>query len=776
MKLSIAWIFDHIDADWHKQDIPKLVDLFNQKTAEVEAFYKISIDLDNLFLGHIKSVAQETVQCELPELKQTVELPKRDDLAQGAWYMLKRTGTQWRWAVGKDFHNDKVAELPAVSCEEALCAGGWKTYVDTDDYILEVDNKSITHRPDLWSHRGFAREVAILLDLPFKPLGDIVAELPLHQFDQESKATDEQPFAIRIHQPHLIKRFAVAYFDKIENKASLPWMLSRLCRVESKPIDALVDITNYVMFDIGQPLHAFDAQQLEHAALEPRLAQAQETLALLDDDTIELTVDDIVITDGNKPIALGGIMGGKETAVSLQTHKVVLESANFDATTIRRSAARHKKRTESAARFEKTLDPNRNIVGIQRFVKLLHQIGIPYHASAITSVGPEMQAVTITITHEYVQEHLGAELDTKTIIAILQALGCTVETKQVDEQLSYQVTVPTMRSTKDIKIKEDLLEEIGRLYGYTNIPFVLPRKETRPSDLTRLNRQRHIKRLLSFGFQMREVKNYAFYNESFLHELGWHPHGTVSIENPVSEQYKQLVTSLVPALLGNVQENHVEHDQLRFFEWGRVWSKDDKSIYERSACAGVFYNKKEPISFYEIKSYMEHLFAMIRLPITWHKVDEPQEAWFAPYQSAYIKHEDKLLGTVGVIDVGFTHHLFTGHAAAFSLNGTLLDELASKPIAYHAVSKYPAIDRDISMMISSVVAVDQVKQKIAACSPLITQVSLIDHFEKPEWEHKKSLAFRFVMQDQQKTLTHQEADAISALVAQAVISLGAQIR
>ena len=173
---------------------------------------------------------------------------------------------------------------------------------------------------------------------------------------------------------------------------------------------------------------------------------------------------------------------------------------------------------------------------------------------------------------------------------------------------------------------------------------------------------------------------------------------------------------------------------------------------------------------------MKHLFAMIRLSVTWHKVNEPEEVWFAPYQSAYIKHEDKLIGTVGVVDVGFTHQLFAGHTTAFSLNGTLLDEWEAKPIAYHALSKYPAIDRDISMMIASVVTVDQIKQKIASCSPLITQVSLIDHFEKPEWEDKKSLAFRFVIQNANKTLTHQEADAISAAVSEAVQSLGAQIR
>lgn len=776
MKISIAWIFDHINANWRDHDVTQLVNLFNQKTAEIEAFYPIKIDIEQLFLGKVISVAQETVELHIQETDQVIELPKRENIQVDQLFLVKCKGQEWRWAVGKDFRYEKGDTLPALYVDQKDIAGGWKREIEVDDYILEVDNKSITHRPDLWSHYGFAREVAILLDLPLKDMSHMLLEVPIKTYVAESKADADQPYAVRIGEPALIKRFAIAYFSAIENRPSLPWMLSRLCRIDAKPIDALVDMTNYVMFDIGQPLHAFDAQKIETKVIEPRLAKQGEIIALLDGDTVELASQDIVVTDGVQPIALAGIMGGRDTAISSNTHTVLLEAANFDATTIRLSTTRHKKRTESSARFEKTVDPNQNIIGIERFLKLLQNAQIPYSASAIVSAGPATQPLDIVIEHNYMQERLGVEIDSNKVVAIFNALGCTVKLNRSADDISYVVTVPTVRSTKDIKIKEDLLEEIGRLYGYTNVPFLLPRKETKPSDLHRLYRQRDIKQLLSFGFAMHEVKNYAFFNESFLQALQWRPEDTVSIESPISEQYQTLATSLVPGLLANVHENHAEHDKLNFFEWARSWHKNGSEIIERSELAGIFYNKKEAISFYDIKAKMQHLFNMIHLPVEWHKLNEPLDPWFAPYQTAHIKHGDTVIGTIGIVDVGFIHHLITGHMGLFVIDGTFLNEFKEVQKVFHPIVKYPAVDRDISMMISRQITVKQITDCIAACSSLITDVRLVDFFEKPEWGDQRSVAFRFVMQDDKKTLTHQEVDAIGLLVNKAVQTLGAQIR
>jgi phenylalanyl-tRNA synthetase beta chain len=774
MKMSIAWIFDHIDANWRDYDIAQLVTLFNQKTAEIEAFYPIRLDIEHLFLATVVSVAQETVELQIKQTGQTIELPKRDKIKEDDLFIVRGKDSQWRWATCKDFHSSKPDLLPAVSVDQDLVSGEWKKNIDVDDYIIEVDNKSITHRPDLWSHYGFAREVAILLGLPLKSLA--LGSFDVQHYAHASKAQEGLPFVVHIQEPHLIKRYACTYITAIENRPSLLWMTSRLCRIDAKPIDMVVDMTNYVMFDVGQPLHAFDAEKIESDKIESRLAKSGESIALLDGQIIELTNKDIVIADGRSPLALAGIMGGQDSAVSLSTQEILLEAANFDATTVRISGAHHKKRTESSARFEKTLDPNQTVIGIERFLTLLKNAHVAYHVSPIINVGSLTHPLQLIIEHAYIQERLGTSIDSEAIISILELLGCAVKWNGSDEKLSYHVTVPTFRSTKDIKIKEDLLEEIGRLYGYTNIPFVLPRKETKPANLTILQQQRAIKQFLSFGVAMHEVKNYAFFNESFLQLLQWQPERAVTIESPVSEQYKTLATSLVPGLLSNVYENHAEHDKLRFFEWARRWQKTGNEIIERSELAGIFYNKKEMISFYEIKGYMQHLFAMLQLSVTWHKVDNPQAPWFAPYQTAYVKCNDRVVATVGIVDVGFVHHLMPGSMALFVIDGTFLDACKHLVSHFSLISKYPAVERDISMMIPQTVTVEQLSRCIASSNNLIIDVQLIDFFEKPEWKGQRSVAFRFVMQDRTKTLTHQEIDQISLQVNDAVKALGAEIR
>jgi phenylalanyl-tRNA synthetase beta chain len=219
MKMSIAWIFDHIDANWRDYDIAQLVTLFNQKTAEIEAFYPIRLDIEHLFLATVVSVAQETVELQIKQTGQTIELPKRDKIKEDDLFIVRGKDSQWRWATCKDFHSSKPDLLPAVSVDQDLVSGEWKKNIDVDDYIIEVDNKSITHRPDLWSHYGFAREVAILLGLPLKSLA--LGSFDVQHYAHASKAQEGLPFVVHIQEPHLIKRYACTYITAIENRPLL---------------------------------------------------------------------------------------------------------------------------------------------------------------------------------------------------------------------------------------------------------------------------------------------------------------------------------------------------------------------------------------------------------------------------------------------------------------------------------------------------------------------------------------------------------------------------
>ena len=778
MKLSLAWIFDHIDAKQKDIDMSHLMTLFNQKVAEIEGFSTSKIETSSLFLARVERI-DEQIKVSVPELEDSekeIHVPVREGIEQDKWYMIARRKNGYDWAQEADLGGDNHTLLPAFSCDEHDVNGSWKEAIPELDYVIDIDNKSITHRPDMWGHRGFAREIALLLQLPMKSQDKIITPLPIEEFSYEVSATAQQPFSARIVNPDYIDRFAFAYFSQIQNGGSFPWMAARLCRTGFRPIDMIVDMTNYVMCDIGQPMHAFDANKFPAKHFEIRLAHAHEKLTLLDDETIELTEKDIVITDGTKPISLAGVMGGKDTQILLDTTSMVLESAHFDATAVRESAARHKKRTEASARFEKTLDPNQNITAIERFVRLLKDAEVSYRVSGIASMGKKAQEIEVNIAHAYIEKRLGVEISEDQILSILRGLEFHVTSAGSAHNRMYHVQVPTFRCSKDVRIKEDILEEIARSFGYTNIPFVLPHKATKPSSLHAVYTVRRIKELLAFGNAMHEVSNYSFYDEDFLRELRWKPHDPISVQSPVSENWKSLVDSLIPGLLKNVWQNHGEHEQLNFFEWGRTWHKDQEHIIEKKQLAGLLYDQKKMISFYTIQSMVSQIAHMLRLPITWQKVDDPHDPWFAPYQTAHILYGDIVVGTIGIIDVAFTYPILSGHAAAFVIDGDFLINFFGTPVQFVPPSKYPSVQRDISMMVPLAVTVDQIKEAIQASSQQIVQVKLVDMFRKDDWIDTKSLTFNYIMQDTHKTLTSGEADAISASVLKAVESLGAQIR
>lgn len=772
MKISLAWVFDHIDADWKKVDVDYLVSQFNTKTAEIEDFRKISIDLSSFSLGQVKEIHPDALTVESAEWKKSYKLPFRPDAQEGNYYVIKKDGAEIRWAEGQDWQSEKECLIPAVWCDEKLAAGGWKKHVETEDYIFEVDNKSITHRPDMWCHRGFAREIAALLDQPFKPLDELLQHKEIAQFDgMVAQATQKHPFTIEVKGKDGCSRFAGLYIEDVEHKPSLLWMAARLLRVDSKPIDAIVDTTNYVMLDLSQPMHAFDADKIPTKIIMPRFAAKKEKLMLLDGQDIELTSEDFVISDGKRPIALAGIMGGLETAITPQTKSIFLESACFYASTVRRSAVRHKIRTEASMRFEKSLDPNQNTLAIMRFLRLLDEAGVVIKpADEIASVGAPAQSIVVDITHDFIEKRIGTTVTSDFIIETLQRLGFEVK----HDKGAYTITVPTFRATKDIEIKEDIVEEVCRFFGYTAIPFILPNREMKPFSIKSVVRLRAIKEFMAYALQMREVWNYAFFDESFLKKLEWEPSDALMVQNPVSENWQRLAASLIPGLLKNVDDNAADYDQLRFFEWGRCWQ--GKPEQETQRLAGIFFNKKEQVDFYDAKQELIGLFKMLNMSVSWEQIDQPDTPWFAPYQTAHIICNGEHIGTAGKINSLLLHGLTEGDAFIFELNGDFLLKFKSELIRFKAPSKFPSIERDISIMIPLKKTVDHLKTIIAQTDPSITAVELIDTFEKPEWEDKKALTFRFVLQASDRTLSGQEADNVVSAITKRLEKEGAHIR
>ena len=776
MNLSLSWLFDHIDADWQKIDIAALVNLFNKKTAEIEGYTRISLDFSVLAAGRIQKIESQSITVHVPEWKQTITLGERDCMQINQTFIIARSkDNKHRWGMLADFGSQKDGLLPALKMEDSQLEGSWKKALEKDDIILHVDNKSINHRPDMWGHRGVAREFAALLDLPLKPLEPLLQTHSSKEYELKSDSHDKK-FSISIENPEACKRFAGLYLKQIDAAPSIAWMAARLARVDSRAINAIVDATNYVMLDLGQPMHAFDAQKIKSDTLVIRNAKNKETITLLDGTQVPLSAEDCVVGDGKNPLSLAGIMGGKDTCVDASTTSIFLEAACFDAGVIRKSSMRLKKRSESSARFEKSLDPFQIVIAIERFLKLLENESIAYKApdDIVVVNGHLPKSVkSLEISHAFIEQLLGISLSPDFIIKTLKKLEFGVTHK--DGQ--YQIAIPTFRATKDIAIKQDIVEEIGRFYGYDIIAPALPKRATAPFELTSVMRMRQIKQLCAYALQMREVYTYAFFDESFLPTINWQPQKALRVQEAVSGNWQQLVTSLVPNLCKTVYVHASEFDTMNFFEWAKIWPDNESKLVEKSCLAGIFVNQKQEIDFYEAKQKIDKIAQLLGITFDWHKIEDAGLApWYLPSQTAYLMYQGNKIGQAGKANPAFFSKIATGDAFIFELDGDFLLSFSTPTKRYQESSKYPAITRDVSITIPLAISVKELVDALHTIDPKINAVSLIDFFQKPEWHDQKGLTFRIVMADPKATMTTSQADQIMSLATKYLQQHGAQIR
>ncbi len=778
MKLSISWIFDHINADWKKYDIVDLVKRFNQITAETEHFNKVEFNPDNFIL--VKAVKNsnsfEFYNTENNKLVEILaENNNRTDLINNGIYLARKENKKLKWATLKDLNSDKDGLLTNlwISDPEYL-KGGWRKHVETEDYILTVDNKSITNRPDMWGHRGFAREIAAILDLELWPEERFMVNQSIKHYDKKSVDSTDNPFEFEIQDLNSCKRFAGLYISKIENNASNLFIAHRLARLDSRPIDFIVDLTNYVMLDTSQPMHAFDADKLKNKKIAAKFATDGEVLNLLDNSSVTLSSKDLAIYDGTTPVSLAGIMGGESTAVSNSTKSILLESANFEASIIRQTSLRLKKRTESSARFEKTLDPNQNTTAITRFLKLLDDYKIAYKSSQnIISLGNLAQEKIITISQDMINSRMGVSVSQDMILDIFSKLGFGV---RLLKDNSYQVTVPTSRSSKDVTIKEDILEEIARFFGYTNIAHKLPERAMGNFDLTNVTNTRKVKNFFAHSANMHEVYTYALYDEDFLRQINFEPDNTINLINPISENNKRLVTSLIPNLFKAIVTAQASQINLRFFELNKTWLKLENKSKEILRLSGIVADRKSPVDFYEIKSELERFFKSMSIEVNFAKPDFNLDIWFDKYQTAAIYHKDALVGVAGKVLPQFGSKFFEGDSFVFDLNADFILNYKPEVKKFAHLSKYPEVDLDVSMLIPQTVTVGEIQKVIKSADGKIKSVELVDHFYKSEWKDLKSITMRFVISDENKTLTKPEIDEVYESVVSDLQQLGAAIR
>jgi len=591
------------------------------------------------------------------------------------------------------------------------------------DWILDID--VLPNRAhDCLSHLGIAREIAALLKIPFKPV-DYSKKI------KESKDLAGKIVKIDAKDKELCPRYTARVIVDVKVGASPQWIKERLKVCGLKPISNIVDIANYVMLETGQPLHAFDADKLKSSQeikqIIIRQANKGEKIISLDNEKYDLDENILVIADEKDPVCIAGIKGGIGPGIDGQTKRVVLEAANFNPLIIRRGSKQLNLRTDASWRFENGLDPNLTQEAINMCAYLIQELAGGQALKGMVDVYPKKTSPRkVSLNPDEVRSLLGVNISDKEIGDILKRLGFAV--KGVKDKL--QVTVPTRRL--DVSIAEDLIEEVGRVYGFEKIPSQLPAATLIPAlrrnDLIYQNKVKDI--LTNLGF-------IEVYNYSLLDKKG---PDSVELANPVSQEQKYLRTSLVPLLTRNIENNKKYFEKVRLFEIGKVFKLDKKQVKEEKRLAGILY----PDDFYQLKGIIDTLLNRLGIGDIWY--DDGLDG------KAEIKIGNDLLGWL--------------KQDVFEIDFAKLVELATEERVYSPPSKYPAIVRDIALWVES-------NTKVVEALNLINRVGGdlvrdVDLFDMYQGEDRKSFAFHIIFQSDERTLTDKEVNQLQDKIIKAL--------
>ena len=639
-----------------------------------------------------------------------------------------------------------------------------------NDYILDL---SITpNRADALSMRGLTYELGALYNNKVN-FNDVEKE---ENYEATSLQVAIESDSCRNYVGQVVKN--------VEVKSSPLWLQTRLMNSGIRPINNIVDITNYVLLEFGQPMHAFD-KDLVGDRIVVRDAKEGEVLETLDGEERKLQTTDLVITDGTRAIALGGVMGGKNTEVSEETKNIILESAYFNPTSVRRTSAAHGLRSDSSARFEKGIDPNMQKAALARAVELILELCPEAVVESSVGIVNKEEEKVVEITTSYINNYLGITLSTEEIVAILEGLSFTVEV--TGENLV--VKVPTRRP--DISIKQDLVEEVIRIYGYDNLASTLPKfSKTTKGGLTYSQRMVRDLRAVYSSLGFNDTINYSLVSEEEATQYTLEDHHKVRLLMPMTETHSTLRQSLVPGLLNTVQYNVARKQKdLKLLEIGRVFfgSGDDniqpkETLYLSAALTGEeratkWLKESSSLDFFAAKGYLEVVFERLGLDekVTYKK---STLEGMHPGRFAEVYLGEKRIGFIGEVHPQVADKLGLNTTYVFEIN---LDEVISeskvKP-KYEEVTKYPEITRDIAMLVDVKDEYQNIYNVIESVnSKLITKVELFDLYVGAELlVGKKSLALTITYSDKQKTLTDEEVTAVHDKVLSALTEYGAIIR
>ena len=633
-----------------------------------------------------------------------------------------------------------------------------KDVYDIDDIIFEVDNKSLTNRPDLWSHYGMAREFATIAKRPLKApeLLDTKQFEGLPAVLVDVKATD------------LVYRYSAIKVKNVTRKVSPVNMRIRLFYCGSRAINFLADLTNYVMMELGQPMHAFDNAKVDKIEVQTFPAGLKFTTL----DGVERNIDEnmLMITSGDEPVAIAGVMGGDASKIEDDTTTLLLESATFDGVSVRKTTTRLGLRTDASMRYEKMLDPELCKLATERLLKILTDLDegaevISAFSDAYVKHYPE---ITLEFDKRYVDRYTGIDISTETIVETLTSLGFGVK---LDGD-AFTVKVPSWRSTKDVTIKADIIEEITRIYGYDNFeiftaasPILPVRKEIIKSDEDRM------KDILVKSYRLHEVHSYIWSDAKKNAELGIETPDNVTVINAQTPDHAHLRVSMIPTLLAFAKENRGYADSFGIFEIGHTVDglREDRTCNEQNKLGVVLYSKacgEEALFGRAVDMARELVADILHKDAQFESIEAPFD--FAhPVNSFAITVEGKRVGYVGVPHPTVLENVDKKCAVAFFEIVTAdFASVKADTTKYKEPSKFPAIEIDMTFN-ADISAVDFVALCASAKSVAGESLSDVRVHDIYTADGVSALTLRFAFVSEERTLSKQElTPAIDAIVAE----------
>lgn len=769
MKISRQWLEQFVDLNGISSE--EFVRLFNIRTAEIEGSENMAELWENIIVGQIKSIAPhpnaDRLQVTQTDIGgKTVQIVcGAKNIYEGMKVIVALPGSKVRWHGEGDLIELKEAELRGVKSVGMISAAeevglpkagegvvdlsklsakaGTKlaTALGKNDTVIEVDNKSLTHRPDLWGHYGIARECATIWDRKLK-------ELPVY----EGKFGKSE-LKVTVKAPELCPRYMAVSLEVSTMKAGES-IANTLSNIGHGSHGLIVDLTNFVMHELGQPLHAFDADKIKGSIIV-RKAQDKEKIVTLDGITRTLDSSMLVIADEEKAIAIAGVMGGQSSQITDTTKSIVLESANFDPTSIRVTAQKLALRTDAVQRYEKSLDPNLGETSLLRFLHLLQENAEVTITSGLADVfSRKPKKITFAVSPERIAERIGAKVTLAFMVKTLKSLGFGV-TKKAKNQLA--LTVPSFRATKDINGEADIIEEIARFHGYEKIVPELPKIGLAlPVHEPWHELEKRIKTFLAQSCRLNEVYHYSFYGDKEVRKfqlLSEHE----KLQNSLSQEHTHLRVTLLPGLIDGLVKNLTEHDRVAVFEIGKVFYPGKKDLPEEHTKIGILFSAPNTDTpFYEVKMYVENLLNTLNIHHDIQMLENEKRVYVQNGRAAHLMAKNKIVGEIYELSGAIRSAYKISQRVAYAeLDFEEILALA-RPMArnYKLLPKFPSKLFDVSVVVAKDMEVGPLMQEMQKKHALINNVELFDIFiDEKIGKDKKALAFKVELLASDRTLT-----------------------